>query len=89
MIFKDRSKKSIAEKHSASFISKADKTDDEIKHENGNLDSKATRKKQLGIKVNPYEYKQLEALAGQLDRSIASTMRYASNKVIKEELIKD
>lgn len=79
MAFKDRSIK----KKENDFIHKADKTTNEL-----NLDPRATRKKQLGIKVNTYEYRQLEELAQQLDRSIASTMRYAINKTIREELIK-
>lgn len=86
MSFKDRSKKTLDEKKIDDFINKADKTDVEIKSDNESLDPKAARKRQLGIKVNPYEYQQLEALAEQLDRSIASTMRYAINKAIRGEL---
>jgi|CXWL01.1.fsa_nt_gi hypothetical protein len=38
---------------------------------------------------NEHEFQQLEALAEQLDRSIMATIRYALNKAIREELIKD
>lgn len=86
MSFKDRSKKVSDEKKVEDFINKADKTDVEMKADIETLDPKATRKRQLGIKVNPYEFGQLEALAEQLDRSIASTMRYAINKTIRQEL---
>lgn len=85
MAFKDRSKKMADEKLVDEFVSKADKTNDELDA----LDPKATRKKQLGIKVNEHEFQQLEALAEQLDRSITATIRYALNKTIREELIKD
>lgn len=84
MAFKDRSKKSSDDQKIEDFISKADKTENDLQSEN--LDPKATRTKQLGIKVNEFEYRQLEALAEKLDRSIASTMRYAINKTIREEL---
>ncbi len=85
MAFKDRSKKMADEKLVDEFVSKADKTSDELDA----LNPKATRKKQLGIKVNEHEFQQLEALAEQLDRSITATIRYALNKTIREELIKD
>ena len=80
MAFKDRSKPATTSE--ADFIAGADKTKTEL--ELGN--PKATRTKQLGIKVNAYEYAQIEALASKLDRSIAATLRYAVNKAIKEEL---
>jgi len=50
------------------------------------MNPKATRTRQLGIKVNAYEYERIEALANELDRSIASTLRYAVNKAIKDNL---
>lgn len=85
MAFKDRSKKVADEKLIDEFVNKADKTNNELEA----ADPKATRTKQLGIKVNEYELQQLETLAEQLDRSITATIRYAINKTIREELIKD
>lgn len=85
MAFKDRSKKMADEKRVDEFVNKADKTNDQLEA----LDPKAIRTKQLGIKVNEYELQQLETLAEQLDRSITATIRYAINKTIREELIKD
>lgn len=85
MAFKDRSKKMADEKLVDEFVNKADKTNDQLEA----LDPKAIRTKQLGIKVNEYELQQLETLAEQLDRSITATIRYAINKTIREELIKD
>lgn len=89
MSFKDRKNNRADKKDVEDFINKADKTSLEISTDSEILDPKATRKRQLGIKVNPYEFGQLEALAEQLDRSIASTMRYAINKTIREELKDD
>jgi len=83
MAFKDRNKLIIDNTNQVNkFIANADKTKLEIEQEN----PKATRKKQLGIKVNDYEYAQIEALAEKLDRSIAATLRYSINKIIREEL---
>ena len=79
MAFKDRSKQTTANEEA--FIKGADKTKKDINLGN----PKATRDKQLGIKVNSYEYAQIEELATKLDRSIAATLRYAINKAIREE----
>lgn len=80
MAFKNRSKQTTANEEA--FIKGADKTKEDINLGN----PKATRDKQLGIKVNSYEYAQIEELATKLDRSIAATLRYAINKAIREEL---
>ena len=91
MAFKDRSttKKTATDiKLADKFVKGADKTKVEIMADNSNLDPKATRTKQIGLKVNQYEYTQLEALANQFNRTVADTMRYAINKVIKNELPK-
>jgi hypothetical protein len=80
MAFKDRGKSTMTTEEA--FITGVDKSKNEVKLDN----PKETRNKQLGIKVNSYEYAQIEALAIKLDRSIAATLRYAINKVIREEL---
>jgi len=83
MGFKDRKKTNLAN----DFIHQVDQSPNtNVIPQESTLNPKAVRKRQLGIKVNAYEYQQLEELAEMLDRSITSTMRYAINKLIKEKM---
>lgn len=91
MGFKDRAKKTDQDSDAADkFIAAADKTNDEIEkeEETGRLDPNATKKKQLGIKVNEYEMLLIQRLAEKIDRSISGTIRYALNKAIKDHSVK-
>lgn len=89
MAFKDRTKNTNEENNAADrFIAAADKTSHEIEEEKGKLDPNATRKKQLGIKVNDYEMLLIQRLSDKLDRSISATIRYSLNKAIKDHSVK-
>jgi hypothetical protein len=91
MAFKDRTKNTNKENDATDkFISAADKTRDEIEkeEETEKLDPGATRKKQLGIKVNEYEMLLIQRLSEKIDRSISGTIRYALNKAIKDHSVK-